>query len=129
VAHYTVGQRRGLGISLGVPVFVSGIDAESNTVTVGARDDLAVDGFSTVETSYVGGPLPPGRRVLVQHRAHGDAHPATVVSSDGSLGLTFDEPVEAVARGQSAAFYSTGAPDELLGGGVIASTTPAPVRA
>ncbi|MGH2779492.1 MAG: tRNA 2-thiouridine(34) synthase MnmA [Actinomycetota bacterium] len=129
VARYTVGQRKGLGISLGMPVFVRSIDARSNTIVVSGRDELGCEGFVAEETSYVTGVLDGGRRVLVQYRSHGEAHAATVVASDaGRLEATFDRPVEAVARGQSAALYDADRPDELLGGGVISSTVAAGAR-
>ena len=123
VARYTVGQRKGLGIALGKPLFVRSIDARSNTIVVGGRDELGCDGFVAEETSCVADALDKGRRVLVQHRSHGEAHAATVTARDaGGLEVAFDRPVEAVARGQSAALYDADRPDELLGGGVISST-------
>ena len=126
IARYTVGQRRGLGISLGMPVFVSSIDVETNTIVVGGRGELACGGFSAQETSWVGKPVGAGRDVLVQYRSHGDAHEARVESSSpGRVEVVFDRPVEAVARGQSAAFYDVANPEELLGGGVISSTVAA----
>ncbi len=129
IARYTVGQRKGLGISLGLPVFVTSIDAASNTVVVGDRKDLAVGGLIAGESSFIGGEPVDGSRVLVQHRAHGEVHPAVVASArPGCFQIHFDEPVEAVAPGQSAALYSGDDPDELLGGGVIHSTVPTPAR-
>lgn len=123
IGRFTVGQRKGLGLSLGVPVFVSSIDAESNSIVVGDRDDLAVDWLATEEASFVDEPPDIGTNVFVQHRAHGEVNSATVCGlGSGRLELRFDEPVDAIARGQSAAFYSCEEPDRLLGGGVICST-------
>jgi len=123
IARYTVGQRKGLGISLGMPVFVRSIDAETNTIVVGERDELACGGFAALETSWVGEPLQLGREVLVQYRSHGDVHSGRIESSEpGRVEVVFDRPVEAVARGQSAAFYDADHPEELLGGGIISST-------
>ncbi|HEX2295203.1 MAG TPA: tRNA 2-thiouridine(34) synthase MnmA, partial [Actinomycetota bacterium] len=118
IGRYTVGQRRGLGIALGRPVFVTSIDAASNSITIGGRGDLLVSELRLDELSFVGAPPAGGTRVLVQHRAHGDAFPAVV---DGPA-VRFDSPVEAAAPGQSAALYSDDDPSELLGGGIIAST-------
>jgi tRNA-uridine 2-sulfurtransferase len=126
IGHYTVGQRKGLGISLGHPVFVNAIDQTNNAIVVGGRDDLSVAGCSVEEVGRVQ-ELADGERVLVQHRAHGDAFPATIRLSDARVEVEFDSPVEAVAPGQSAAFYSEDDPDELLGGGVIATTVPVAV--
>lgn len=129
IARYTVGQRKGLGISLGVPVFVTSIDASSNTVVVGDRRDLAVGGLVAREASFVTREPDVGARILVQHRAHGDVNSAVVLSSSASgFEIEYDEAVEAVAPGQSAALYSSDDADELLGGGVIHSTTPAHAR-
>ena len=130
IGHYTVGQRKGLGISLGEPVFVTSIDPSSNRLSVGSRDELAVGGLMASEVSFVAEPVVPGTPVLLQHRAHGEVHAGRVVSAtDGSIEAIFEEGVEAVAPGQSVAFYSATDPDELLGGGIITATRPAPVPA
>jgi tRNA-uridine 2-sulfurtransferase len=130
IARYTVGQRKGLGISLGVPVFVTSIDARSNAVVVGARSELAVGGLVAWESSFVlEAPAPIGP-VLVQHRAHGEVHSGVVVGAGaGRFEIEYDAPVEAVAPGQSVALYSRDDPEMLLGGGVIQSTLPACARA
>ncbi|HEX2195946.1 MAG TPA: tRNA 2-thiouridine(34) synthase MnmA [Actinomycetota bacterium] len=118
IGRYTIGQRKGLGVALGRPVFVTSIDARANALTVGGRDDLLVSELRLDEVGFVHDAPPDGTRVLVQYRAHGDAFPAIV---DGST-IRFDEPVEAAAPGQSAALYSADDPAEVLGGGVIASS-------
>jgi tRNA-specific 2-thiouridylase len=124
IGHYTVGQRKGLGIALGHPVFVNAIDRINNAIVVGERSELAVAGCVVSEVGRVQ-QLEDGARVLVQHRAHGDAFPGTIWSkTPDRVEVEFDSPVEAVAPGQSAAFYSVDDPDELLGGGVIAATSP-----
>jgi tRNA-specific 2-thiouridylase len=128
VGHYTVGQRKGLGISLGRPVFVTSIDATRNEIVVGDKEDLEVGGLAVDETSFVDGPPAEGTRVFVQHRAHGDVNPAHVVrAGSGGFTVEFEGPVTAIAPGQSAAFYSYENPDELIGGGIISATTPARV--
>ena len=78
IGRYTIGQRKGLGISLGMPVFVTGIDAVSNTLVVGGRDELLVKGCTTREVRFVDAPLEPGTEILVQHRAHGETELARV---------------------------------------------------
>ena len=126
IGRYTIGQRKGLGLSLGMPVYVTSIDAASHTVTVGDSADLLVDGIVGSETSFVRGPLEESTDVLIQHRAHGAAVPGRVRAVGAkTIELSYDEPVGAVAPGQSLAFYSATDPDELLGGGVISSTIPA----
>ena len=120
IGRYTIGQRKGLGIALGRPVFVTSIDAAANAIRIGERADLVTAELRLDELSFVDAAPSNGSRVLVQYRAHGDAYPATV---DGDV-IRFDEPVEAAAPGQSAALYSVDDPSELLGGGIIASAVP-----
>jgi tRNA-specific 2-thiouridylase len=123
IGHYTVGQRKGLGISLGVPVYVSSIDAPSNTLTVGPGRDLEVGALVAENTKFVSAPVEPDQTVMVQHRAHGNASPARVENvGNGSVEVVFEDPVRAIAPGQSAAFYDVERPEELLGGGFIAAT-------
>jgi tRNA-specific 2-thiouridylase len=86
---------------------------------VGHREDLAVEGFTLEETSFVDGPLAEDAPVEVQHRAHGEVNPGRVSIEDGTWTVRFDAPVLAIASGQSAALYSG---DCLLGGGIISKT-------
>jgi len=116
IGNYTIGQRKGLGISLGAPVFVSGIDAAGNTVTVGDRDALAVGGLTLDEVSFVDEPPAEGAPVEVQHRAHGDVTTGRLSFEAGTWTVHFGAPVHAIAPGQSAALYSG---EGLLGGGII----------
>ena len=126
IGRYTIGQRKGLGVSLGAPVFVTSIDAASNSIVVGPKSDLEVSGFYADEVSFTAGPPPDGTGIFVQHRAHGEVHEATVRHSEpGRFEVRYLFPVAAVAPGQSAALYSRLDPDELIGGGVIESTVPA----
>jgi len=128
IGHYTVGQRKGLGISLGQPIFVTSIDPSSNQVRVGQRDDLGVGGLVATEASFVTSAPLPGTRVSIQHRAHGEVHPGHVVRTRGeTFEVAYDHAVQAVAPGQSAVLYSGSDPEEVLGGGIISATRPAPV--
>jgi tRNA-uridine 2-sulfurtransferase len=123
IGNYTVGQRKGLGIALGVPVYVTGIDATKRSITVGGAEDLLVGGISIRETSFVHSSLVDAP-VMVQYRSHGDVFAGRISSTGGTEArLEFDEPVTAVAPGQSVAFYSP--EGELLGGGIISATLPA----
>src|SRR5690606_12637621 len=112
VVGFTVGQRRGLGVAVGSPRYVTAIDADTATVTIGRRADLRVGAVTLDQMTSVSG-TPLEGRVEVQYRAHGEAVPATL---DGQR-VVFDEPQYAVATGQTASFY---AGDEVLGGGIIA---------
>lgn len=120
VAGFTVGQRRGLGVALGEPRYVVGVDAPSRTVTIGHRSDLLVRSLVLEQVTWVDRPLTPGSPTEVQYRAHGAAVGA-VLTTDG---LVFDEPQPAVAPGQTVAFYRG---DEVLGGGIVTTTAPTPV--
>ena len=126
IGRYTVGQRKGLGISLGVPVFVTGVDASSNAIVVGPRAELEVSELVVDEVSFVAEVPEAGCEILVQHRAHGEVSPGILCGvDDGRALVRYDEPAAAVAPGQSAVFYDAVAPDELLGGGIISSTVAA----
>jgi tRNA-specific 2-thiouridylase len=128
IGNYTVGQRKGLGIALGEPVFVTSIDATNNTVTVGSKEDLVVSGFVVDEASFVGAPFALETPVAVQHRAHGETNEAVVSPlEDGRLEVRYERPVSAISPGQSAAFYDAETAEELLGGGIIAATLPVAV--
>lgn len=129
IARYTVGQRKGLGISIGEPLYVTSIDADTNSIRVGHKDDLEVSRIVVNEVSWVSGPPPLGTRVFAQHRAHGEVHEAVVTDADPStLGFEYVSPALAVAPGQSAVLYSAESPDEVLGGGVIEATTTSAAR-
>jgi tRNA-specific 2-thiouridylase len=124
IANFTVGQRKGLGVAVGRPVFVTQIDAPTGTVVVGPRDSLGVTGMAINEVSFTSEAPASGTEVIVQHRAHGETNRATVTTlGPREVELRFEGPVEAVAPGQSAALYSAVEPDMLLGGGIIAATS------
>ncbi|HEX9978285.1 MAG TPA: tRNA 2-thiouridine(34) synthase MnmA [Acidimicrobiia bacterium] len=116
-AGYTVGQRRGLGVSFGEPRYVVGVDAATATVTIGRRADLAVDGCRVAGVSFVSG-VPPeqGAAVSVKVRYRSPAVAATLWDAAGHYEVRFSESQLAVAPGQAAVFYCG---DEVLGGGTI----------
>lgn len=116
VAGFTIGQRRGLGVSVGEPRYVTDIDASTATVTIGRREDLLVSAVQVDRLASVSG-REIGGRVMAQYRAHGEPVAATVNHDR----VAFDEPQGAVAAGQTISFYHG---DEVLGGGVIADTSP-----
>jgi tRNA-specific 2-thiouridylase len=118
--NFTIGQRRGIGIALGKPHYVVGIDAAAGTVTLGEREALrrTEADVSGVEWTSIDAPA-AGREVRVeaQIRHRHRARPATVsVTGAGTAVLRFDEPEEAVTPGQAAVFYDG---EVLLGGGWI----------
>jgi len=118
VHHFTVGQRRGLGLSAERPQYVSGLDAEHNRVVVGGADDLNAKGARLARVSWVSGVVPDcavRATVRVRHR-HVGASASIESRADAGAVVSFDEPVRAVAPGQAAVFY---AGDVVLGGGWI----------
>ncbi len=114
VVNFTVGQRRGLGIAVGEPRFVIRIEPSSSTVVIGERDELAVSRVELKELTWTDG-VAPDPAVMAQYRAHGDPVPAIL---DGAV-LTFEVPQQAIAPGQTVAFYSG---ERVLGGALIADT-------
>jgi tRNA-specific 2-thiouridylase len=130
VIHYTVGQRRGLGVATGEPLFVVKLDPARRHVLVGPRRALAVARVALKDVNWLGdGALTSadGRPVLVRVRSTRPPVPARLaVAGDGAVSVDFDAPEEGVAPGQAAVLY---APDDggsrVLGGGWIASTAAA----
>jgi tRNA-specific 2-thiouridylase len=120
---YTVGQRKGLALSVpaadGRPRYVLGVDPVSSTVTVGPAEQLDISWLKAGSSTYEGPPV----RCLAQVRAHGAAVAATARSENGELCVEFDEPLRAVARGQAIVLYEADAlGDRVLGGAWITAT-------
>ncbi|MBM3672084.1 MAG: tRNA 2-thiouridine(34) synthase MnmA [Actinobacteria bacterium] len=113
IAHFTVGQRRGLGVAAGERRYVVDVDAVSATVTIGRREDLLRTEIPVRDLVWVGAPA-RGRDLTVQVRAHGQPAPGRVVAPDR---IVMHEPHPRVASGQVVALYDR---DELVGGGIAA---------
>jgi tRNA-specific 2-thiouridylase len=115
---YTIGQRHGLNIALGEPMFVTHIDAASNTVTVGRNDDLLhreclVHSVTMQKIGAMRAPL----QVLAKIRYKDEGAPALLLpQSDGGIRLRFDEARRAITPGQSTVWYDG---DDVIGGGII----------
>ena len=117
--NFTIGQRRGLRVAVGSPLYVSDLDASTGTVTVGPAEDLASSEAQVSNISWLRRPNEIGFRASVQIRYnHIPAAASVSVDCDesGSANVTFDEPQWAVTPGQAAVFYDG---DEVLGGGWI----------
>ena len=118
IAHYTIGQRKHLGISVGAPIYVVKINARDNTVVLGEESCL----FSTVaqveDFNWIAGKAPAAPiRVTAKTRYRQKEQPATAcVNDDGSVTVTFDQPIRAITPGQACVLYDG---DAVLGGGVI----------
>ncbi len=117
LARYTVGQRKGLGIAAAHPLFVTKIDAPSNTLVVGPREELACDGLGAEKTKWSFAPPPAEMKILAQTRAHARPWPGTLVSaSEDDFEIRFDEAQHGVTPGQMCVLYDG---DEVLGAGTI----------
>jgi len=119
IVHYTVGQRRGLGISAREPLYVCSILPESNTVVLGRNGDLFGTGALVREFHWISGEAP---RSVIRCKAkiryrQTEQWVAAVSEGDGVVVLHFDEPQRAITPGQAAVLYDG---DTVLGGGVIA---------
>ena len=118
VHHFTVGQRKGLGLSSPVRLYVVGIDAGAAAVTVGPREALERVELTASGVNWIAGPPPPpATRTTAQIRyRHREAAAAVTPLPDGRVRAIFDEPQHAVAPGQAVVFYDG---DVVLGGGWI----------
>jgi len=125
VHQFTVGQRKGLGIALGKPAFVVGLDAEKGEVKVGTEDDLLADvAVLDEEIVFADGVSLPFEAMVKVRARHGGARATVERDLDGARVLVrFHEPVRAVSPGQVAVAY---AGTKVLGGGVIREATKNP---
>jgi tRNA-specific 2-thiouridylase len=119
VAHYTLGQRRGLGYAAGDPVYVARIDAEANTVTLGTREEIS---YHTITAGEVNVLIPEqfhsGQALLGKLRSYGPPHPCeTIETDDNGFTVRFEKPQFAPCPGQKLVLYNEA--DELVCGGTI----------
>jgi tRNA-specific 2-thiouridylase len=116
IPHYTVGQRRGLGIAAGKPIYVTHVDVDTNTVRIGEDEALLRRELKADRVQFLVD-MPAAFRATAKIRyLHRDA-PASVVRGPGdTVMVTFDEPQRAVTPGQAVVFYDD---DIVLGGGWI----------
>ena len=116
-ARFTVGQRRGLPGGFAEPMYVVEIRPADRAVVIGRREALLGRGLVAREVNWLADAPSLGSRVEVQIRHRARAVPAELVRvGDGEIELALDEPVSAIAPGQSVVFYDG---DRVLGGGVI----------
>ena len=131
VTRYTVGQRRGLNIAVGEPLFVTRIDADRRQVIVGPREALLTASLWLKEINWLGdqptldAAAEAGQRVLARVRSTREPAPGRLALLDGQGAVVFDRSEEGVAPGQACVLYDPKAPDRVLGGGFIAGTTAA----
>jgi len=133
-AGYTVGQRRGLGLALGEPRYVSRVDPGTNTIVLARRADLETRRFAIADVTFVTGqpPAPDGRsfaaRAQVRHRAEAvpaQVSPAAGATAEAASGrdarwvVETEVAVWAAAPGQACVLYDADDPDLVVGGGRI----------
>ena len=126
VSRFTVGQRRGLQVAVGEPLFVVGLDPAARRVTVGPREALLAASLRLKEENWLGDEVTleaaarSGRPVLARVRSTRPPVPARLAWLAGAAAVDFDTPEESVSPGQACVLYDPHQPDRLIGGGFIA---------
>lgn len=118
IIHYTVGQRKGLGISFGKPKFVVAIRPQDNTVVLGDADEVFSSGLTASDLNFISiNELMEEMKVTVKIRYSAKEASATIRPLPGKRAeVEFDEPQRAVTPGQAVVFYDG---DIVVGGGII----------
>ncbi|MET0293872.1 MAG: tRNA 2-thiouridine(34) synthase MnmA [Phenylobacterium sp.] len=129
VTRYTIGQRRGLNVAVGDPLFVVRIDADARQVIVGPREALLTEALTLKETNWLGEGAALedalGRPVLARVRSTREPVAGRIAMLDGAVGVALDAPEEGVAPGQACVLYAPEASSRVLGGGFIERTVAA----
>ena len=118
IIHYTIGQRKGLGIAYSEPLYVLNIDVSGNKVVLGSNDDLMSTEVYVEQMNWILGEIPTKAfRCSAKLRYRHREQPATVYPEEGGcIRIVFDEPQRAVTPGQAAVLYDG---EIVLGGGTI----------
>lgn len=118
IVKYTIGQRKGLGIAFGKPMYVTGICPYNNTVVLGENEELFKTTLIADDFNWIAGEAPASEFTCkAKIRYSQKEQPATAyVLEDGHVKLVFDEPQRAITPGQAAVLYDG---DTVLGGGTI----------
>ncbi len=117
--HFTIGQRKGVGVAMGYPIYVTAIDAERNAVTLGPREGLLRRSLWADQVNILSDRVEIGTamRCAAKIRYNHAPQPALATfGADGRLEVTFDDPQLAITPGQAVVVYGG---DEVLGGGWI----------
>ena len=121
IQFYTVGQRKGLGISFKEPLYVTAIDQEKNVILVGAKDEVYGDELVASELNWIAmeglwQPMEVKAKVRYQHK---EAQALIAPLDNGQVHVKFEEPQMAITPGQAVVFYDG---DTVIGGGTIEGT-------
>jgi tRNA-specific 2-thiouridylase len=121
MVNYTIGQRKGLGMSFPERKYVIGKDSDKNTVTLGSKEDGLVSGLIAREMNYILYEKPDTeKKVMARTRYSQKEIPARLIAlEDDKAKIVFDNPVSFVAPGQSVVLYKN---DFVVGGGIISET-------
>jgi tRNA-specific 2-thiouridylase len=120
IIHFTIGQRKGLGIATGDPMFVLKIDAATKRVVVGPRESLAAQTVQVGDINWLGDePMPREFRARVKLRSTREPALARVQIDGTSAQVHLDSPEDAIAPGQACVFYDPDTASRVLGGGWI----------
>lgn len=115
--HYTIGQRKGLGIALGAPAFVACKNVCNNTVTLTTDAELYATELTARNVNFLCSEPTDSRRITAKIRYRHTPSPATLTKlGEDRVKVVFDDPQRAIAPGQSVVFYDG---DVVLGGGII----------
>lgn len=119
--HFTIGQRKGVGVALGYPIYVVDIDAESNRVTMGDKESLFKKSLVAKQINILSERLKTASNLSCSAKIrynHSPQHATVTVTGEDELRVTFDEPQSAITPGQAVVLYDG---DVVLGGGWIES--------
>lgn len=117
IAFYTIGQRQGLGIAKGYPLYVIKIDPKNNQITVGKKRDAFKREFLVKDVHFINEPIKKKIAVKVRIRYNHKEALADIMPLGDKIKVSFRKPEFAITAGQSAVFYDK---DNVLGGGIIA---------
>jgi len=121
--HFTIGQRKGVGVAFGRPIYVAEIDAAANRVTLADREKLSRRALTASEVNWLSDrPRPVSQPIScsAKIRYNHDPQPAIAIFTGGDLLIRFAEPQSAITPGQAVVLYDG---DVLLGGGWIDTVT------
>ena len=116
IAFYTIGQREGLGIARGYPLYVIKINPKNNCITVGKKEEVYADEFLIKDAHFILKPRKKKVALRVRIRYNHPEAPARVMFFQDKIKIKFEKPQFAITPGQSAVFYDK---DIVLGGGII----------
>ncbi len=117
--HFTIGQRKGVGVALGHPIYVVDIDPAANRVIVGEKQDLLRRELVANQINLLSGRLKRGDEIRCEAKIRYNSPPqkaVVTVTGEDQMGVKFDEPQPAITPGQAVVVFDG---DVVLGGGWI----------